>query len=317
MTLATQCPYCQTTFRVAKDQLALREGLVRCGVCTRVFNGNELLQSNPPATAPESESDDTALSVEEHSNTDDAVLSSPSIEDQWFEEATASYEPPLYSASPEGFSAPTEHEEPADQEWITTDDETAPEIDLASLVTPDSHAGPHTEPTFIRKARRKARFGLLTRIFLSIASVLLVIALLGQGMYYWRHQLSVWLPPIKPLLVAACAQLKCTVGLSTNIEEFSLESNELEALPGAADNYLLSLLMRNNGDLPQAWPYIELTLNDEQQKPVIKRVFRPQDYLSPGHPTEEGFTRHSEQSVIIQFHVAEAISGYRVYLFYP
>eukprot|EP01042_Synura_sphagnicola_P033552 gene33552-43084_t len=40
MVLATQCPFCQTTFRVAQDQLTLRGGLVRCGSCKEVFDGN-------------------------------------------------------------------------------------------------------------------------------------------------------------------------------------------------------------------------------------------------------------------------------------
>ena len=43
MALATQCPHCLTIFRVASDQLKLRGGLVRCGSCRQVFNGNEFL----------------------------------------------------------------------------------------------------------------------------------------------------------------------------------------------------------------------------------------------------------------------------------
>ncbi|MBC7502873.1 MAG: zinc-ribbon domain-containing protein [Herminiimonas sp.] len=43
MALATKCPHCQTTFRVAHDQLKLRAGLVRCGACKEVFNGIEHL----------------------------------------------------------------------------------------------------------------------------------------------------------------------------------------------------------------------------------------------------------------------------------
>lgn len=58
MALATQCPHCHTTFRVAHDQLKLRAGLVRCGACKQIFNGIENLlrpeelpgTSTPPAT---------------------------------------------------------------------------------------------------------------------------------------------------------------------------------------------------------------------------------------------------------------------------
>ncbi|MFL6707825.1 MAG: zinc-ribbon domain-containing protein, partial [Massilia sp.] len=40
MALATICPHCHTTFRVASDQLKLRGGIVRCGACHEVFDGN-------------------------------------------------------------------------------------------------------------------------------------------------------------------------------------------------------------------------------------------------------------------------------------
>lgn len=39
MALATTCPKCNTSFRVAPDQLALRRGMVRCGLCQNVFSG--------------------------------------------------------------------------------------------------------------------------------------------------------------------------------------------------------------------------------------------------------------------------------------
>lgn len=43
MALATRCPHCKTTFRVASDQLKLRGGIVRCGTCSQVFDGNASL----------------------------------------------------------------------------------------------------------------------------------------------------------------------------------------------------------------------------------------------------------------------------------
>ncbi|MDY7573598.1 DUF3426 domain-containing protein [Actimicrobium sp. CCI2.3] len=52
MALATQCPHCQTTFRVAHDQLKLRAGLVRCGSCKQIFNGIEHLLRPGEAAAP-------------------------------------------------------------------------------------------------------------------------------------------------------------------------------------------------------------------------------------------------------------------------
>ncbi|MFA9275921.1 MAG: DUF3426 domain-containing protein [Candidatus Aquirickettsiella gammari] len=55
MALATQCPHCFTSFRVANDQLKLHAGLVRCGSCKQTFNGIEhlLTPSEAPRQAPE------------------------------------------------------------------------------------------------------------------------------------------------------------------------------------------------------------------------------------------------------------------------
>lgn len=50
MALATQCPHCYTSFRVANDQLKLYAGIVRCGTCKQTFNGIEHLIA--PGSAP-------------------------------------------------------------------------------------------------------------------------------------------------------------------------------------------------------------------------------------------------------------------------
>ena len=50
MALATKCPHCNTIFRVAADQLKLRGGIVRCGSCQQVFDGNSALVE--PAAKP-------------------------------------------------------------------------------------------------------------------------------------------------------------------------------------------------------------------------------------------------------------------------
>lgn len=60
MALTTRCPQCGTSFKVVPDQLRVRNGLVRCGACSTVFDGRACLVTAPgapvastvPATAP-------------------------------------------------------------------------------------------------------------------------------------------------------------------------------------------------------------------------------------------------------------------------
>ncbi|NMK47646.1 DUF3426 domain-containing protein [Achromobacter sp. Bel] len=54
MALTTRCPQCGTSFKVVPDQLRVRNGLVRCGACSTVFDGRACLlpESGAPATPP-------------------------------------------------------------------------------------------------------------------------------------------------------------------------------------------------------------------------------------------------------------------------
>jgi len=71
--------------------------------------------------------------------------------------------------------------------------------------------------------------------------------------------------------------------------------------------------------LAQTWPYIELTLNDGNEKPVVRRVFVAADYLTASQDTTTGFAANSEHPVKLVFEVEPPLKpvGYRVYLFYP
>lgn len=64
MSLATTCPQCKTSFKVVPDQLKLRRGLVRCGVCQHVFSGIDSLRyvdERPVAPAPPPVDEDEAF----------------------------------------------------------------------------------------------------------------------------------------------------------------------------------------------------------------------------------------------------------------
>jgi len=52
MALTTRCPQCGTSFKVVPDQLRVRNGLVRCGACSTVFDGRACLlpASGAPST---------------------------------------------------------------------------------------------------------------------------------------------------------------------------------------------------------------------------------------------------------------------------
>lgn len=52
MALTTRCPQCGTSFKVVPDQLRVRNGLVRCGACSTVFDGRACLLPEPGGPVP-------------------------------------------------------------------------------------------------------------------------------------------------------------------------------------------------------------------------------------------------------------------------
>jgi predicted Zn finger-like uncharacterized protein len=440
MALATQCPFCQTTFRVAQDQLKLRGGLVRCGNCKEVFNGNEhlvapelaqqLVASPSPAAAeqiapapnlpasawPPLPGNNNApnLSATSNASTGPANLSAT-----FASIAAQTNDAPWGAANPENNNPPaptvrtatvntTESAAPApeptsintltqelsfpitltssapqeDDNQLNADaaaldkalnelaadtGETAPggllkqpaRNDDAVAISTDQIAAEALEassasqlsaapasadesgsdsedfteedeaaeeededevdaPGFVQRAERRARLRRITGILMAIGAVLLSITLLLQALYLWRNQVAAWLPSTQPLLSAVCAKMHCTVGLPTNIEQLSLESNELQLVPPNQNIYTLTVLLRNRGASIQAWPYMELTLNDNDEKPITRRVFTPREYLAAAPQLKAGFAGNSEQQVKLTFELSQPVaSGYRIYLFFP
>ena len=59
--LVTECPHCQTRFRVTDHQLQLAAGRVRCGACLTVFQGVEHLVWDEPSEFQSEEEAQDAL----------------------------------------------------------------------------------------------------------------------------------------------------------------------------------------------------------------------------------------------------------------
>ncbi|WP_446033171.1 DUF3426 domain-containing protein [Rugamonas apoptosis] len=186
--------------------------------------------------------------------------------------------------------------------------------DLASAdtntdTTPD-------EPGFVKRHHRRQRLGKLSTIVMSLGSVLLVGALVGQGATTFRNQLAANVPQLKPALRSLCTALGCQVELPAQIDYVTIEQGELQTL--SESTFSFTTLLRNQGPTAQAWPDIELRLDDASDKAVLRRVFAPRDYLGPDADLGKGFAPHSEQSVKLYFELKQLkASGYHIAVFYP
>lgn len=172
------------------------------------------------------------------------------------------------------------------------------------------------EPGFVKRDRRRQKFGKAATIAMSLGSVLLVAALIGQGLTTFRNQIAAALPPLKPGLLAACNALGCKIELPAQIDDLTIEQGELQTL--SETTFSFTTLLRNQSATAQAWPHIELVLDDASDKAVLRRVFTPRDYLGADVALDKGFAPHTEQSVKLYFELNQLkASGYHIAVFYP
>jgi len=152
----------------------------------------------------------------------------------------------------------------------------------------------------------------------SISIIFLLLALLAQSAYFFRIDLAVRLPGLKPALVGYCKLLKCSVPLPQKAELLSIESSGLEADPEHEDQIIFNALLRNRAGFAQTFPGLELTLNDTQDKPIARRVFRPADYLTPSENEVAGLQPNQEISVKLHLNTTSLKPvGYRLMLVSP
>ena len=420
MALATKCPHCNTIFRVAADQLKLRGGIVRCGTCREVFDGNAalvdpaaaspFLTSSPGIAAtplsaayPAADSQPSATDNEpiysldfdtsfdpfgilpetaqlkddeddEHIELDlDVGLPAEVLADEAVAapvHAPAAAPAVLPAATPAALPeaplpqpmAPFKRRQVDDVPAFATylrdsrreprlEAEAAPALPAIDKVSLDKPASARREPTladhsfealpatpvalepaeeqdeavlppaddepaFVTLGRRREQSGKALRAAMAAGSVVLLLLLFLQVMTTFRNPLAAQFPQWKPTLVALCKLSGCQVDLPAQIEALSIEQGELQTLKEQTFSYVS--LLRNQSRSVQAWPSIELILNDANDKPLLRRVIAPRDYLPATIDVSQGFAPRSEQTIKLYFALDQlTASGYHIAIFYP
>ena len=172
-------------------------------------------------------------------------------------------------------------------------------------------------PEFLSKPEPPARSALLWGFLAFLA----VAALAAQAGYRYRTELAVLVPGARGALVDACRLLRCEVPLPRRPDLMSIESSDLQADPRSESVIVLNVVLRNRAPFPQEYPALELTLTDAAERPVLRRVLGPADYLDPARRqvlAAQGLEPGAEASFRVNFDAGRTrATGYRLYLFFP
>ncbi|HZW25856.1 MAG TPA: DUF3426 domain-containing protein [Gallionella sp.] len=329
----TLCPHCNTRFRIAGEQLEAHQGMVRCGHCMQAFDARpgfipdqpdpqlELPMADQvaPASAPTAVSVPAVQPVSPTEAAPVAELAAKSEAAQPAAEATKEEvsEPPVDEARIEAPVVTAEATHDGSLDFIppaANDDAQSDEAQAESrLIQPVPLAGIVVdEEEEALPAPRKRRWPWIA------ASSLLALMLLLQAMYFFRVELAARLPGLKPMLVGYCKALDCTVPLPRNPDLMSIESSGLEADPEHENQITLVALLRNRAAHVQAFPVLELSLNDTEDKVLARRLFKPADYLPATENEAVGLRPNRELNIRLRLDTTDLRpTGYRLALFYP
>ncbi|GAA4401607.1 DUF3426 domain-containing protein [Quisquiliibacterium transsilvanicum] len=335
MALATTCPQCKTSFKVVPDQLKLRRGLVRCGVCHHVFSGIDSLRYVEDLTGQPVAASAAILPPSLRRETASAERIEPEpVEPEPAEPEPAEPEPvepePVEPepVEPEPVEPEPVEPEPAEPEPVEREPVEREPVErepgqprvrapAAALAQPrdDDEAD---AVDFFADERSARGFSSRGAAFASVVSVALAALLLLQLTIGGRDWLASRMPSIGPVLAATLAPLGLRVTPPLEIGSLTIESFELQ--PAAEDTlYAVSALLRNRTGHVVQWPALELSLLDDAGEVVVRRVLRPPDYLQDAAAAMRvGVGPRAEQPLRAAIEVREAApTGYRVRLVAP
>jgi predicted Zn finger-like uncharacterized protein len=303
MNMVTRCPGCNTLFRVTTPQLQAREGKVRCGRCTLIFDGFKMLAAMPelPATG--------RLDVAQASEVD----------------SNSSHPQPV--AGDETIVAPVTVADAQIDTGLAADANSVPQAATARAV-PDLPAGTAdfvavTASTSLPQAWEEAFLeepvpvmSQRNRWLWGTASLLLLFAITAQAVYFYRTQLASNYPGLKPVLAQICDALGCSVPLPQGHELIKVEASDLQFVDPARPALIqLRVTLRNPAAFDLAFPNLDLVLTNTQDHTLARRIFLPSEYLGPGKEVKSGIPANAEVTLSLDMDTGDlGASGFRLYL---
>lgn len=277
----TQCPECETYFRVTEDDLGAAEGQVRCSQCESVFDARTRLltptQEHALAVPPmgAESADDPAIGdlfgneSEGDRERDPATDADASAFDSGLD---AALDPTMGDRDLGALDAPR-----LDPRF----DDALPEpvMDEALLRTPLGFELPTgASPLLTDAGRPRPKRGPWLA-----ASALLTLALGAQLVHANREPLARD-PRVGPALVDAYRSLRLPLKAPTDLARLAVQRADVTSHPVYRDVLYITATVTNEADFTQPLPLLRVRLDDRWGEPVGVRIFRPEEYLRRAEP---------------------------------
>lgn len=156
--------------------------------------------------------------------------------------------------------------------------------------------------------------------FYLIAIIFLLLLVAAQAAFHFRDAIATFWPEARPAFARLCEFVACDIHPLRDgaMSHLSIDASDLQADPAHKGLLILTATLRNRAGWALAYPHLELTLTDAQDRVVVRRALAPADYARGTADLQRGIAPNGEVAVKM-FIDASATSqaGYRLYMFYP
>jgi len=148
----------------------------------------------------------------------------------------------------------------------------------------------------------------------AVGAALLVFALAGQAAYYYRADLAVQYPGLKPYLVKLCDALQCKVLPPQRPRQIAIEASDLQATDPARPGLIqLTATLRNHAGHDLGYPALDLVLTNTKEHTLARRVFLPKEYLERGKDVAAGMPANAEITIRLDLDTGDlSPAGFRL-----
>lgn len=155
-------------------------------------------------------------------------------------------------------------------------------------------------------------------------AVLGLLGLVLQAVWLFKDPLATYQPAIKPILERVCEQVGCQIKPLQKTDAVVIDyasvdllrsEHPLDEMVLEAPQWALQINLRNSDVVPVATPWVELTLTDVQDKPVVRKVLNLTEW---GAPLVMAPGEIMEHELLLSLKRENAsFMGYRLLTFYP
>jgi predicted Zn finger-like uncharacterized protein len=129
-------------------------------------------------------------------------------------------------------------------------------------------------------------------------AALLSFTLVGQAAHFYRSDLAVQYPVLKPWLVQMCDALRCKVSPPQRPRQIAIEASDLQVNDPARPNVIqLTATLRNHSGYDLGYPALDLVLTNTREHTLARRIFQPREYLDAGRDPISGIPANAEITV--------------------